>query len=659
METKKKKTVVFAPVLEEEKKQVLVKRENIIEDVILLLNPKYDHLFNDARYFFEDHGFGIIDYQYVTLTSKQATEIFARRYKSSSYKDDIIRHFTDEKSAFYHITKLNAYKEIDELMRRYFTTWPDVLEYKLIERPIKVESFPFVFIPMDSHQMYETALEIVFPEFYQFWGQDLSRMAMMHRDKVLNAIVQTTVGDSIKRGIAMSTFMIEEFFNDPKQSKSVHYVTTTPKQGMFEVRVQNKYGNLSSRKKVEQIRTRLLNKFHSLSMYYSRLCSITDDCCPSFYRFRIFPDSSSRLYRVFEVEEHTGEQFMYQILKEAQEHRKHETVMIGESTTSYLTQQGSLPAYSYGFKLAKLAEQLQEVTYNEIPEVGKIRFDKGEFLGSTLISEFYKSEKDYFRWLVDQVIPLVKIYTAEFGNERENRVDEFVEKFESILESHTFKESRKIHHIRLVPDKIDSLNLRIYNKSDFVTDVFLRELEEKLNLELESVAREKYFQGIAGGLDYSLVDKFERLKKGEEDFRRPNELLEEAKKRFIDDKHSTPKRLGSFYGRTKEQIEAEEVYARSQTIREMSKSWIDDTQADSSIPDLTDKRQDIVDKKGVAISGVVPAKYTKEHVAASLYFFINFTMREIKRDELLNTHILKNEKDLDNIIDSLTTAFQK
>jgi DNA-directed RNA polymerase subunit L len=59
--------------------------------------------------------------------------------------------------------------------------------------------------------------------------------------------------------------MLKEFFNKPRESKAVHYVVRAPKQGMFEIRVQNKYGKLNSRKKVEEKRVKLLDKFHSLS----------------------------------------------------------------------------------------------------------------------------------------------------------------------------------------------------------------------------------------------------------------------------------------------------------------------------------------------------------------------------------------------------------
>jgi hypothetical protein len=114
------------------------------------------------------------------------------------------------------------------------------------------------------------------------------------------------------------------------------------------------------------------------------------------------------LHRVYEVEEHPGEIFMYQVLKEAKTHRNYETVKISGTYNDYGSKQGSLPAYVYGFKLAKMAEILQQVTFNEISEAGKIRFDKGELYGSTPVSNFYESEKDYFKWLMEEVFPIIK-----------------------------------------------------------------------------------------------------------------------------------------------------------------------------------------------------------------------------------------------------------
>ena len=191
---------------------------------------------------------------------------------------------------------------------------------------------------------------------------------------------------------------------------------------------------------------------------------------------------------------------MLQVLKESEEYRKHEVKILGEVTKSYYNKQGSLPSFLYGYKLSKLAEKLQELTYNEISEVGKIRFNKGDIIASTPMKEFYVSEKEYFYWLLDQTSPVVKKFYPD--NE-----EEFIGKFTNILSSFTFKESRREEYIRLVPDRIDSINLRIYNKSEFVTDAFLKQLEEKLNIEFEAVARDKYFQGKSGGIDYELLEK--------------------------------------------------------------------------------------------------------------------------------------------------------
>lgn len=459
---------------------------------------------------------------------------------------------------------------------------------------------------MDSAQMYEDCLKAIYPDARQYWGQDLVRYNPANRNDIINRILMSTVGDSMKHDFKNSQPMIKELFYNPKESKSLHYVTTTPKQGIFEVRVQNKYGSLSDPKKVERKRNQLLDKFHSLSMYYTRLCEITDDHCPSFYRFKICPDSLSKLYRVYEVEEHAGEQFMYQVLKEVEQFRKHETRFMGGLSSVALSKQGSLPAYVFGYKLAKLAEQLQELRYRETSAVGRMRFDGGQFIASTPIDKFYQAEKEYFYWLLEETRPLVKRYFND-------RVSEYTRKIENLLASHTFKESRKAEYIRLVPDRIDPMNLRIYNKSEFVTDKFLKELEVKLNVELESIAREKFFQGIDAGLDYSLFETYERLKLDDEEFKDPEIALKEAKTRLLEDKHSSgSKRLGSFWEDNHERIQQNEDYQRSEAVKDITKSWLED-ESEVGIPDLTDQRQDVVDKKGVAVSGITPAKYTKEH----------------------------------------------
>lgn len=231
---------------------------------------------------------------------------------------------------------------------------------------------------------------------------------------------------------------------------------------------------------------------------------------------------------------------------------------------------------------------------------------------------------------------------------------------DTILNSHTFKESRKMYRIRLVPDRIDAINLRIYNKSDFVTDVLLKELEKKLNTELESIAREKYFEGIDKGLDYSIVEKYERLKRGDSDDLRPRDVLVmEAKQNLLDEKHSSAKKIGSIWQKDEGKGKSDLKHQNDQTIDELSLNWMDDTTLDQGLPDLTSKRQMIVDKKGIAVSDVLPAKYSKEHAAASLYFFINFTMPVTRRQELLDSKILENEADFDEVIRGLKIAFEE
>ena len=305
---KKKKTVVFAPILEEEKPKPVVIKNNILEDAILILNPLYLEMMNDAHSFLEELGFTIIDRDKITITSKQSNDIFKRRFKPSKYWDEIIDHFSAANTAFFHVTKLSANQYIDDLLNKYFTKWPDVLEFNLLERPLKEESFVYLFIPMDSPQMYETSLQLVWPEAVKFWGQDIVKFSHIARERTLNRIIQSTIGDSIKRDPKTADMMIKLFFNNISESKSVHFVTTTPKQGMFEVRVQNKYGSLDSEDKISKKRAQLLDKFHSLSMYYKKLWNLSDDFWPSFYRFRVWPDSSYKLHRVFEIEEYTEEQ---------------------------------------------------------------------------------------------------------------------------------------------------------------------------------------------------------------------------------------------------------------------------------------------------------------------------------------------------------------
>lgn len=722
METKKKKTVAFAPVLEETQQIVSVVKFNRIEDLIFLMNPLYDNLYGVLPEYFESLGFKIITQGFVTLSEKQAKRLISRRYKHSSFKNDIIKHFTDRRTAYFHAATLNGNKVTDDLMRKYFPTWSDVLEYKLLEKPLKPESFPFIFVPMDSSQMYEDALKIISPDLTSFWGQDVYKFSKVKMIELMNTILIGTIGDGVKVDRSIKgTHMCKQLFYKPRESKSIHFMAHTPQQGRFEVRIQNKYGDNDPRKNEER-RNRYLDKFHPLSMYYTRLKEVTDDCCPSFYRFRVCPDSNSRLDRVYEVEEFPGELFIHEVFRDAQNHRKCEVTSDSEASTKYSSKQGSLPSYAYGFKLAKLAETVQKVTFNDIQDVGKIKFDRGEFVGSVEMKDFYEEEQRYFNDLLDSVLPMIKSHISDFEKEK---VDDFIEMFEDVINSHTFKESRRAHRIRLVPDRLDSINLRVYHKSEFVTDKFLRDLEKKLNIQIESLVREKYFQGMGKGLDSTILDRYERMKKDNEDeYRTTQEQLDDATETYKLKKKETPKKLGNYLEKDKEKIRELNKNDRGDNIKKITKGWestmtlesraspqktknydtmksygtmksydtmksygtmksydtmkswdsrksldsdrsyeIRKTEDFESITEessvLDENKQEIVDKKGVAITSIKPAKYTKEHAAASIFYFINFYLPVIKRDEVLETNILENPQDFDEVVRGLTEGFEK
>ena len=108
MEKKKKKTVVFAPVLEEtQKKEPEVVKTNKIEDIIVIVNPVYLDIYNLLPEYLESLGFKIITHNYFTFTESHCKRLISKRYKNSSYKKEIIKHFTEEDSAYFHIAGFN------------------------------------------------------------------------------------------------------------------------------------------------------------------------------------------------------------------------------------------------------------------------------------------------------------------------------------------------------------------------------------------------------------------------------------------------------------------------------------------------------------------------------------------------------------------------
>jgi hypothetical protein len=93
MEEKKKKTVTFDPVLREDQKKVIISKENIIEDCILLLNPLYSDLLTQSMTFLESLNFNVICTGFFNFSKDQSKILFSQRYKYSPSKEQIIDHF--------------------------------------------------------------------------------------------------------------------------------------------------------------------------------------------------------------------------------------------------------------------------------------------------------------------------------------------------------------------------------------------------------------------------------------------------------------------------------------------------------------------------------------------------------------------------------------
>lgn len=80
----KKKTVVFAPVLEQhQQKAPAIVKKNIIEDVVLLLNPTYLPLYDEMYDYLHDIGFYVIDRELIKISARDARDLIEKRFRTS------------------------------------------------------------------------------------------------------------------------------------------------------------------------------------------------------------------------------------------------------------------------------------------------------------------------------------------------------------------------------------------------------------------------------------------------------------------------------------------------------------------------------------------------------------------------------------------------
>lgn len=263
-------------------------------------------------------------------------------------------------------------------------------------------------------------------------------------------------------------------------SNSVVYTVEAANGGLYDVKFyklahrgdSSKYFGPDSGLTAEGEAQSLFEQFASLDYYYKEANKLTVNICPTIYKYRIHPfdavlqHKAHMLNRVFEVEEHMGNNFMDELAQMHQDNLKVvEHAMM--SNTKRDDKQKSLPAYLQGSKLAVICKQLEEVKCHGGPEplkgAGKVIFDpeihflRGEMAKVTENSYFRFDRERYLQCLAnfrkgwDYYLSVLEIQIIEC-------------KLMTILDSLTFKYTRQPQFLRVFPDRLTTQNVKILKK---------------------------------------------------------------------------------------------------------------------------------------------------------------------------------------------------
>ena len=118
-----------------------------------------------------------------------------------------------------------------------------------------------------------------------------------------------------------------------------------------------------------------------------------------------------------------------------------------------------------------MVKNLQKIKGNaQLQGAGKLTFDKQELRGEV------RDPKDYYRWDRARFNGMLADFKKGWGYFLSQMECDLIEsKIRRVIDSHTFKESRQPNNLRLIPDKMTEITLRISEKVQLLIEGTLAE----------------------------------------------------------------------------------------------------------------------------------------------------------------------------------------
>jgi hypothetical protein len=111
----------------------------------------------------------------------------------------------------------------------------------------------------------------------------------------------------------------------------------------------------------------------------------------------------------------------------------------------------------------------------EVEGFGEIKWKNGFLKGKVEKEKYFENEDNNLRTALDFVRDFVYNFYSQ-----DKMMMGILEKADEILKSQTFKVSRSKQNVKLVPENVSELNLRIHNKARKIAPEVLDKIEKRL-----------------------------------------------------------------------------------------------------------------------------------------------------------------------------------
>ena len=148
-----------------------------IQEAIFILNPNYFVHEAQIQEYLKRMGYRVIKEVKKVFNESDAADLLFHRYKETDYVDELINFFKNRNTILYYVQKMGALHEINAIFEDENPSVDDIFTYREFKLPLQPGHFPYLFVMMDTPEMFEQGLAMMLPQFARFWGEEVAKMS--------------------------------------------------------------------------------------------------------------------------------------------------------------------------------------------------------------------------------------------------------------------------------------------------------------------------------------------------------------------------------------------------------------------------------------------------------------------------------------------------